>query len=250
MPKTYEQSVADNINEFRRLIVKAVSQGANWQPQASWGVGIAELNAIVDEAEAKLATYNAVSPDNKYKINVRQVAFKAIPKRVRLILRAFKMSPGVSAEDVRDMRTLTARVTNVRLTPKPNDNPATPDVDESQNVNSTAHLGYANQLNAVDGIGQMLVSKPSHKPNEAELKTEAVIAWHGELQAIHEAAEASNEPVDNARDSLNETMYTGAGNMYDRYLKIKEYAPTVNGISKEDLKEINKIKLKKPSKFY
>lgn len=237
-----EQGHAKNLENLKKEYHFAVS----------WGVKYAPTGALldIDKIEAQIASGEAsmdaiITARTPYRNNVAaaQDAFAPLNELITRIINAMK-GASIAASIIEDAKTYTRKIKGQRRTPKPKDDPNSPDFDESEKANSVAQLSRTNRIENFEALLDLLGSQSLYNPNESDLKLTALSAYLADLKAKTEAVQESFVNLSNkyaARDAIfydEETGIVTVGGLFKRYVESF-------GRNSAEWKQIKGLKLKK-----
>lgn len=220
-----EKTHAKNLDNLRTAISIVISIGAKFNPTTEM-IFLAALQEFEGDIDGAMQAVNAALPGEENAVDGRMAAFKLVSKRVTKILKAARgqsLTPGF----IDGLQTNANKIRGVRVTAKLEDDPSTPDVDESRQSHSSSNQSYAGILEALDLFSEQLKSNPDYKPNEVEHKTATIDAWIAELNALNQAAIDAKAPVRAAREARRETMYNSENGIIPRMKTLKEYVGSI-----------------------
>ena len=239
MPNT-EQTNAKNLDNLRTANSIVESIGAPFNPTNNL-IKLAALETFEDECTAAMQAVNDALPAETNAVDARMPAFKLVSKRVTKILNAAK-GQGLPADALDSLRTVANEIRGTRVTPKTPDDPATPDVDESQQNVSGSNRSYAGILEALDQFVEQLKSNAAYNPNETEYKTATLEAWLADLNALHQAAVSAKPAVSAARAARADKMYNPTDGIITRMNMLKSYVSTILPSNDPRWKQLKKLR--------
>ena len=183
---------------------------------------------------------NAVLPAEQTAVAAQIAAFKLVPARVSMILKAAK-ALGLTAGFVANLQSGSNRLNGVRVGVSTPDNPETPE-DESASNNSVSRRSYAGMLETLDLIDEQLKNNPDYAPNEVPLQSATITAWIAELRDLHNAALEAKIATRTARNTRNAHAYNPTSGILVRMNALKAYAATILDKNDPRLKQLKKLR--------
>lgn len=221
MASTSEQGHNRNAANFDKLIAHCVAYGTAYNPSKT-ALKILALQAQATAARKSLTAINILTPAYKNAVAARIAAFKPLDKLVTRLSNALKASD-ITPEVNDAATTIIRKLKGRRATPKKTDEEKKTAADAGNEIteNSTSQLSYDNRVDNLDKLIKMLASIPQYGPNEAELKTTALITLYNDLKAKNTAVTAADIPLNNARITRNNLLYKEATGLVDTATTIK-----------------------------
>ncbi len=232
------------MGNFRKLIDQ-VSADSTYNPSN------ASLSTTALEAQyaAGLAAVEGVSAKmapNKIAISERQIAFDALGKLVTRSRNLLKAT-GASSEVLADAETFVRKLTGTRKSPKAKevpDNPATPE-NEAAASHSASQMSFDNRLGNFGGYLAIVSNVSAYKPNEADLKVDALKATSSDLKSKNDAVSSTFVPLSQARGLRDQLLYLNADCVVNTALLVKAYVSGALGTSSQLNKQIKGLQFKR-----
>ena len=163
-----ETGHSKNVANFETLISAIQTFGAGYDPPRA-SLKLAALAPLPVAARGAIDDLNHFAGLQTVASNAREQAFDGLGKLVTRVISALELSDaGAAIGD--SARTLARKIKGGRAGERIQDDPATPDVDESKQNISVAQLSYDSQLANFEALVQLLESQPAYAPNETDLK--------------------------------------------------------------------------------
>ncbi|HQU84505.1 MAG TPA: hypothetical protein PKY59_15310 [Pyrinomonadaceae bacterium] len=218
-----EQGHTKNLENFKKEYHFAVSWGTKYAPTNSLLILRTMLAQIAAGEAAMDAIITARTP---YRNNVAaaQDAFLPLNELTTRIINAMK-GAGIAASVIEDAKTYTRKIKGQRKTPKPKDDPNSPDFDESEKAHSAAQLSRTNRLENLEALLDLLGSQSLYNPNEDEINMTDLTAYLADLKAKTEAVQTSFVNLSNKYADRNaifydeETGIVAVGTLFKRYVE-------------------------------
>jgi hypothetical protein len=220
MSETTDEKLMGN---FRRLIDQCAADPSYAPPNPLHLIPALETQyaagmEAVGDIDVKLAPF-------KVKVNERWLAYDPVAKLYRRSRNNLRSS-GASAEMVADADTLYRKISGKRKEPKMQDDPATPE-NEAAEQHSASQMSYESILGNARAYNEMVKNEELYKPNESDLKTDALDAFADDLEAKNNGVSSTFPPVSRARSLRDQRLYDDPDNIVDTALKIKDYASSM-----------------------
>ena len=201
---------------------------------------------------------NAAYADEQAKVGAQIAAFKLVPRRVSLIMKA-AAAQGLASGFMTNLRSTANRINSIRVDKKtpdtspatPPENPpetppetppaATPPVSTKSNI-SVSRRSYAGILESLGLFDEQLKGNPSFNPNEADYKPAAISAWIESLRTNHNAALDAKIATRSARNARNAYVYSQTEGIIIRMNAIKAYVETILDKNDPRLKQLKKLR--------
>lgn len=197
---------------------------------------------------------NAAYADEQAKVGAQIAAFKLVPRRVNLIMKA-AAAQGLTTGFMTNLRSTANRVNSVRVdkktpdtspqtppeTPPETSSAATPPAAAIVNI-SVSRRSYAGILESLGLFDEQLRGNPQFNPNEVDYKPAAISAWIESLRTTHNAALDAKTATRTARNARNAYVYSQTEGIIIRMNAIKAYVETI--LDKNDPRLIQLKKLR------
>ncbi|MDA3929757.1 MAG: hypothetical protein PF541_12460 [Prolixibacteraceae bacterium] len=107
------------------------------------------------------------------------------------------------------------------------------------NQSSSSQMSYDSRLDNFDKYIKLLASVPEYAPNETELTTESLTALYSDLSAKNTAVINATVPLNNARITRDQVLYTPLSGVVDISVDVKTYVKSVFGATAPQYKAIS-----------
>jgi len=217
-----EQGHAKNLEYFKTARGYAVSWGAKYAPSNQLLLE-ANLNSIIAAAEPALDEVTDAKTPYRNATAAAQDAFDPLSELITRVINSLKSS-GVAASVVEDAKTYSRKIKGQRKKPRPQDDPNSPDFDESPKANSVSQMSRTQRIEFLDQLISLLESQVLYNPNEIDLKTTTLAALSADLKAKVDAVQTTFIALSNKRAARNAIFYakgTGlvaVGNLFRSYV--------------------------------
>lgn len=185
---------------------------------------------------------NAAYADEQAKVGAQIAAFKLVPRRVNLIMKA-AVGQGLEAGFMTNLRSTANRINSVRVDKKtPDTSPGTPPEPDAKANISVSRRSYAGILESLGLLDEQLKANPDYNPNETDYKSAAVSAWVGSLRTLHNAALDAKTVTRTARNARNAYVYNLTTGIIARTKAIKAYVETILDRNDPRLRQLKKLR--------
>lgn len=226
-----EQGHAKNLEHFKSARNFAVSWGAKYVPSNPILL-LTNLNSIITAAEPALAEVTAAKTPYRNATAAAQDAFAPLSELITRVMNALKVS-GVPASVIEDAKTYSRKIKGQSKTPKPQDDPNTPEFDESAAANSTSQMSRTQRIENLAALISLLKSQTLYAPNETDLKVATLEALLDDLQAKTDAVQAAFVALSNKRAARDAVFYTKGTGLVDVGRLFKNYVESFGRKSPE-----------------
>jgi len=153
---------------------------------------------------------------------------------------------GASKETVKDARGYVRKLQGKRSKAKPQDNPETPDIDESEKGVSASQQSSAAMISTYFELLDFLEAQDAYAGvTKAELLIANLRAVGEEAQTKHEESIAAAAKLSSDRRERNKHFYLDAGCICELAARFKELVKGEYGAGSPEYKAVNAIKFKK-----
>jgi len=240
MASTSEVGHAKNIANLNLLNTNIIALGAIYNP-SNPKLKLSNLQSIYTLAFQNQETVNTLVAPYSIAVDARETIFKPLNRDLSKLRKAYKATEGVSQVQLEDLMTIIRKLKGVKkVTHTTNINPT-----EVQDSYSTSQMSYDQRTNNMDLLIALLQNTPNYNPNETEYQ---VATYQDKkvkmLQSTQSVANAFI-PLNNARNTRNNTLYDAADNLVDIANRSKDYLFTILDANSVQYKAISKIKFKK-----
>ena len=245
MPSTSETGHAKNVANFETMISFCTGYGAQYDPSKA-NIKLAALGTKLTASQGALTTVNTLLPPWQNGVNGRELIFDPFSKLVTKILNAVEASD-VTPAYIKDVKTLTRKLTGKRATPKIKDDPATPE-DESLKSISASQMSFDNRIENFDKLIDLLSSNAAYAPNENAVKVATLTTLKGTMSTSNTTVKDAYTPLSNARISRDVILYDATNGLVKCAGDVKKYIKSVFGGTSAQYKQVSKLIFKKPKK--
>lgn len=242
MATTYETGHAKNVANFQNLIAFVKGYGATYNPSKN-ALKIPQLEALLTDAQAKLA--NVVTQNTTYngKVNERIAAFSGLKALSTRLVNALQTT------DATDQLINDAKGFNRKLQGQRGASSSTTPTDPNApapNTLSTSQQSYTQQLQHFVALVSVLNSEPTYTPNEADLQIASLEDKQAELATKNNEVATAYVDVSNSRIARNATLYTNPESIFEVASEVKKYIKSIFGTTSPEFAQVKGIEFKKP----
>jgi hypothetical protein len=239
MSSSIETGHAKNVANFEKLITNVSGFGRAYNPSKE-SIKLSALNALLASAKGSINQVNSMEPAYKNAVSAREAAFAPLAKLITRVNNSLKASNSSSQVDDSAM-TLVRKLQGRRATPKMTDDEKKAAATEGKEVNqiSASQMSYDSRLDNFDKLIKLLTSEPEYSPNEADLKIDSLTTLYNDLSSKNTAVINATVPLNNARISRNNVLYTPLSGIVDISVDVKTYIKSVFGATSPKYKAIS-----------
>jgi hypothetical protein len=171
----------------------------------------------------------------------REILFKPQSKKITKLRKAYKATQGVTEAQLEDFMTIARKLKGIR---KVNNKPTT-DTNLEKAQHSTSQMSYDQRTNNMDSLISLLQNTTNYNPNETEYQVATIHEEKDQMLKSTQTVSSTFVPLNNARNTRNDTMYLSENNLVDTNNRAKDYLFTILDSSSVQYKAISKIKFTK-----
>lgn len=229
-----ETGHAINVANFQTLITYCTGYGVTYNP-VSDAITIPKLQTKYDAAKQKLNETEAQKDVLNTAVNERMAAFDGLETLCTKATNAFAVS-GATAADIKDLQAINKKIQS------PGRKKTTRSRDETELKSiSTSQQSYDSKINFFINFIQFLEAKSFYRPNEDELKTEAL---HTKLDAMQRKNSNFDVAFFNYSKQLNarnNELYHPTTGLVQTSKDVKKYVRSIFGASSPEYRLLNSI---------
>ena len=186
-----------------------------------------------------------MEPAYKNAVSAREAAFAPLAKLITRVNNSLKASNSSSQVDDSAM-SLVRKLQGRRSTPKMTEEEKKTAEAEGKAVNeiSSSQMSFDSRLDNFDKLIKLLATEPEYSPNEADLKIESLTTYYNDLSTKNTAVINAAVPLNNARISRDQVLYTPLSGIVDISVDVKTYVKSIFGATSPQYKLISKLELK------
>lgn len=239
-----ESGHAKNIANFATYISIATTFGGVYKPP----IPQIEVAAMQSKLTVFETAKNSVTPKASTEtlaLNARQDVFDILSPLVTRIASA----AAVSVNDQlfsNDLRTIVRKLQGRRATAKVQDDPLTPDIDESKQSISASQMSFDNRIAHFEELLNLLTTSGSYTPNETDLQITTLETLLADMQTKNTAAVIAINEARAARIARDQTLYNATDGIIALANLVKKYTKSVFGAQSPQYKQLTALKFKKP----
>ncbi|NLT51444.1 MAG: hypothetical protein GXX85_11055 [Ignavibacteria bacterium] len=238
MSSTSETGHVTNVKNFASLTSSAAGLEAAFNPTNAEIMKPALEKKLIDARDANKKVAD-VMITNKTAIGERNLAYKLLTRVLKAMIAAKVSEPLIA-----NAKSFIDKIKGTRAEPKKTEEEkaALKAKGKSDKEISASQKSYENQADNFEKLIKLLASIPIYKPNETDLKVEALKALQADLVAKNEKVKATEIPLNNARIARDEILYAGEKGLVDLALTVKNYYISAFGTDSRQYKQISKLK--------
>lgn len=224
--KQYEATEAKLFQNLEALINRAETLGAAFQPPNP-SAELATMQAKFTEAQTRRTAWQQKAAVEEEKRNEREDLFAPVATLCGDIAK-YCEAAGWDANDVANLRAFTREMRGKSAKPKkPADHPpdvSLPAAPPAQNSVSSAQTSFASRAEHFSNFLETVrANAASYQPKETQFKLATLDARLAAMRDANSAVNTAENGTSQARAALDETLYTGDGNLVDAAKSAKKY---------------------------
>jgi len=238
---TSETGHAKNLANFKTLNVY-VGKLPKYNPSKPSLAMPAMLQKAEDGTAVMKAVNIAHTPYSKA-VDEQEVAFMPLSALITRVGKSFKLS----VENPQDADTLMAHSKRIRGISGKSKPPAAVDGRTDANVEeskSKSTQSYDFKVENLDRLVTHLESSPNYAPNEVELQTATLRAYHGSIKKLTEDVDGFFTNLKNARQERDIVFYDPKNGLVAMANDAKGYIASVFGYTSKEAKYVNSLIIK------
>jgi len=236
-----ETGHARNLQRFEELCSFIASWGGAYNP-GNPDIALINLQKKLANAQTAMANVSAALAANKAAINARETEFAGLRKLVTRVV-AYYSSTGAAENKIADAMTFKRKL-GAQRAEKLEDDPSTPDVDESKGGISVSQQSYTQLVAHFEGLINLLAADAAYSPNEPELAIAGLQSRLSALKTANTAVIDSNTDISNKRVSRDAQMYDPATGLVDLALLAKKYVKAAFGADSSEYGQIKALEFR------
>jgi len=103
-------------------------------------------------------------------------------------------------------------------------------------------MSFDNRVENMGKLIELLTVQPAYAPNETDLTTDSLTAFHTNMSGTNTAAKNAETALSNSRIARNNILYKDETGLVAIAGKVKDYVISAFGASSPQYKQISKIK--------
>jgi hypothetical protein len=229
-----------NITNFDKLVSHATGLGTSYNP-ANPLLKVTALSSQLAVMQTSQTTLDDAFSDLTTARNQRKVAFAPLGALATRIQNAVIAST-TSEQTDESVKSLVRKIKGERATPLKSKEKLAAEGQTPEETHSASQLGYDDQVDNFQKLVSLLKKTPDYKPNEADLKVEALEAYQAELALKNKAVIDSEILENNTRNERDELMDKPTTGLVDVASDVKNYIKSVFGASSVQYRAISGLK--------
>lgn len=228
MSKSTETGHLRNVTNFAKLINNVTAIGDSYQPPKE-SLKVENLQSIYDATVAVMDEAAKANTDCTLVVNMRQLAFKPLSRLITRINNNLKASDSPQLID-EAVRSLVRRLRGERASSifTPEEVAALEAEGKSAKQASSSQMGYDTRLYNFEKLITILSSIPEYKPNEPELKIEALKALYAKINKLNMDVIVAQAELDKIRGRRQDLMYNNTNALVTKALDAKAYLRSIS----------------------
>jgi hypothetical protein len=240
MTKNPETGIVTNIANFESLITYLKGYGPKYDPSNPL-LKITALESQYSAMQASQEALTAIYPGLTVARNQRKVAFDPLSPLATRILNAAIASTTTEKTD-ESIKTLVRKIKGERATPLKSATDQTAADAPAPTQISSSQQGYNDLVENFNKLISLLEKTPEYKPNEAELKIDALWTYHDSLIPLNKAVTEAEVLESNARIQRDELLDKANTGLVDTASDVKNYVKSVFGPTSSQYHQISGLK--------
>lgn len=218
-----EKGHAKNLENLKKEYGFGTSWGAGYAP-SNPVLLLTNISSVIAAAEAARDALQAARTPYRNATAAAEEAFAPLSKLITRVMNTLEVS-GVSENIIEDARTYARKIQGKRATAAVQDDPATPDVDESEQSYSASQMSRTQRIENLDALILLLDEQQLYAPNENDLKVTALTDLSADLKAKTQAVQTAFVNYSNALGNRDEIYYADStgivtiGNLFKKYVQ-------------------------------
>jgi hypothetical protein len=247
MASTSETGHAKNVANFENLVSFCVGYGATYNPSKA-NLKVPALQTQLASCKANITAVTSTSVAFNNAVNARIIAFFGIRKLSTRLVNALDAT-GATAQTVKDLKTVNAKVQGSKLTKADAGkaaktiDPNAPVVDTPKTI-SSAQLSYSSLIEHIATIITILSTEPTYLPNEVDLKVATLNTLLTNLKNTNTGVINAYTTVSNSRIARDQSLYNKTNGLCETANEVKKYVKSVYGATSPQYKQLSAIQFK------
>ena len=239
MASTSEKGHAKNIANAN-LLNTYIAQLENIYKPSNPDLELDKLKALYTDAFSHQQAVNVAVPPYTFAVGGREAVFAPVSKKITKLRKVYKATQDVTQAQLEDFMTIARKLKGLRKK-----NPETPTPESVQTPYSVSQLSYDQRTSNFAQLIELLQNTPNYAPNETQYQITTLQEEKNQMLQTTQKVTDTFIPLNMARDTRNQTMYTGKTNLVDTFNKAKDYLFTILESNSVQYKAISKISFKK-----
>lgn len=238
MSSTTETGHVKNIAQFKTMIEFVISYGAAYNPSQP-ELQIANLEALLADARAKLKDVEAANIAYFNKVHERQNAFASIKQLSSRLVNGIA-NTNAAEQTLKTAKALSRKMYGKRASSAP-PKPIDPNAEAPKTI-STSQQSFDQQIQHLSGIVGILKTIPSYNPNETELQVATLEAQVIDLTRCNDEVATAYAHVSNARIERNKVLFAKDNSIHAVAMAVKRYIKTIYNSKSKEFTQISGLK--------
>lgn len=218
MSQNTETGSAKIVANFEELLSRITTLGSVYQP-ASDSLKLPALQAALNSARDSISALNTANAVYAKAVDARQAAFEGLSKLSTRVINMLK----ASVDDKAQAETAAALVKKLRGDgKKASATDLLKATEQAPKTISTAQSSYDMKLEHFSKLIEVLLQSDSYAPQEAELKTDALLELKADLKTKTNTVIMAKAASDTARANRDQLIFSDTG-LVPMALNVKTY---------------------------
>ena len=237
MPSNLEVGHAKNVANFQDLIAYCTAYGTTYNPSKS-ALQLTSLNTLLATAQSELSSVTTAKNAFDTVTGDRQLTFEPLKSLATKVFNFLSVTDATE-QTIADAKTINNKLQG-RRAKSVSENP--PEGGTAPNTVSVSRQSYDMLTENFSALIDLVSSVPSYTPNETELTTASLTAFHTNLQSANTNVINTEVAYSNSRISRNTVLYAENTGLVEIALEVKKYVKAVFGATSPQYKQISGIK--------
>lgn len=235
MSSTSEVGHAKNVANLQK-ITQQIATFNLYNPPVD-ELKISNLEALHNDANAKLTEVGNKRSLNKNAIVARQTAFEKLNTTCTSIINLLEVM-GLPQGTITQVQSLTKTIRGDYKKSQPTGEPG----GEAPNTSSTSRQSYTSRTENFGLLIQMLSTLPAYAPNEEDIKLNNLTTYHDSLEAATLLVDQTESELNSKMIERDKMLYAENTGVYDIAIKIKKYVKSLYGSTSPEFTTVSGIK--------
>lgn len=223
---------------FEKLLGFCNAHGAMYNPGKD-SLTVAALNSLLTSAQQSLEAVKDLQTAYRNAVNVRREAYAGLPKFMTRVINGLAMSATPATVEE-------AYFYSRKFRPHSKMRPAIPSGNgtgqgEQRATRSTSQLDFDRKADNFAAFVKVALADASYAPNEADLKSEALLAKVRTLREMNTAIGNMQVALSNVRANRNKVLYSATG-IYGIGKSVKRYLKSVFGYQSVGYSQVSNLR--------
>jgi hypothetical protein len=241
-----ETGHAKNIEYLKKARDFAVSWGSKYMPTNPI-LAIAAMNSIIGSADNVSDNVQNTKTPYRNATSVCEEAFAPLGKLSTRIIKTLESS-GVSDLVIEDAKTYSRKIKGQRKTAKKTADPNNLPVTESPVTHSASQMSRIQRIEHLDSLRLLAESQELFKPNEADLKSNALQEYSDDLKAKTQLVSTTFVDFSNSLKDRDDVLYDNEVNVVATGKLFRVYVEAAFGRNSNEWNQVKGLVFKSYSR--